>query len=190
GRVWGRRGTAECGNGRPETPPGAQRGPRPSASTWRPLGDRRLIPEPPLQSRFDGFRELLRRDGAGHPLQLFAVLGDQHAGRVADQAAELVGGFFVGDENRIVHRQLLALHVEAHLIDPRRHDTLALFIHGQPENDEALLAVFLLHLDERGDFAEAGGAPGGPKIHQYHLALVIAERYVLTAEILQGEFGR
>ena len=99
----------------------------------------------------------------------------------------LSAAVIVAEKNRIVHGQLLAVHIKAFFGDERRDDGLALVIHGDAENRESLWAVFVLHVDQPGNFHTAGIAPGGPEIYEHHFAFVVSKVHVFAAYVFQFE---
>src|SRR6266852_2798631 len=139
--------------------------------------------------RFDGLGDFVVADQAGDALDDLAVAGDQHAGGIAEQAAELVRGGIVADDNGIVHLGLRAIDVKALFLDPGSDDTGALFVHGDAQNGEAPGGVFLLHFDEPGNLHTARFAPSGPEIDEDYFSSILREREILAVEIFQGDVG-
>src|SRR5260370_37083492 len=100
-----------------------------------------------LQSSFDQLRNLLFVDNPGYALDLFSVLRNPDARRIAKQAAEFLGDSFTSDDDGIVHRKLLAVYVVTLFRDERRDHRLAFFIHRNSQNRETLGSVLVLHFD-------------------------------------------
>src|SRR6266852_3979116 len=96
---------------------------------------------------------------------LSAIAGNQHAGGIANQAAELFGCGIVAEQDGIIHGLLLAVHVEALFLHVRLDHLLALVVHGHAQDGEAAGTVLLLEFDQPGDFDPAGLTPGGPEVH-------------------------
>src|SRR5207237_2978502 len=140
--------------------------------------------------RFDGFGDFLVVDQALYPLHDFAITGNKKGGGVPEQAAEFVGHSIIAPQDRVVHRELLAVHVEEFFGGVRGDHVIAFIVHVDAKNSEALWRIFLLHFDEPGNFDLAGFAPRGPEIHEHYFALVLVEWHVLAVEVLEGDFER
>src|SRR5271163_3688488 len=74
-----------------------------------------------------------------------AVARDDKAGGVPEDAAEFVGGFIGAQQDRIAHRQFLAVDIEALLFYEGSNDALSFVIHSDANNGEAPGAVLFLH---------------------------------------------
>src|SRR5713226_7211676 len=136
-----------------------------------------------LELRFDGFGDIVVTGKALEFFNDFAVATDEEAGGISEQAAELVGDFVATKDDGIVHRKLLAVDVEAFLSEERNDRTLAVFVHGDAQDREALGGVLLLHFNEPGDFDVTRVAPGGPEIDEDDSALVLRESDVFAIEV-------
>ena len=62
-------------------------------------------------------------------------------------------------------------------------------VDGDADDGEALVLVLLLQIDEGGDLAAAGRAPGGPEVDHQDLAVPFADMAQLALQILQAEVG-
>src|SRR5258707_15636723 len=142
-----------------------------------------------LQLRFDSFGDVVETGEALEFLDDFAVATDEEAGGISEQAAEFVGDFVAAQDDRIVHRKLLAVDGEALLSEEGDHRALAVFVHGDAQDGEALGGVLLLHFDEPGNLDVAGFAPGGPEIDEDDGALVLRERDLVAVEVFEFDFG-
>ncbi len=71
----------------------------------------------------------------------------------------------------------------------RTHRIPTFVIHGDAQNGEPLRLVFLIKLNEPGNFNFAWSAPGGPEIQQYNFAFIGAELDHFSVGIGQREIG-
>jgi hypothetical protein len=138
---------------------------------------------------FDGFFDFVVGDDAGDAFDLFAIARDEDAGGVAEEAAKFVGGGIVANENGILHQHFLAVDVPLFVGDERRDDRFAFFVHGDTENGEAFVGIFLLDVDKPGNFDTAGITPRGPEIDEDDFALVVGEGDVFVVDVFQSEIG-
>jgi len=91
---------------------------------------------------------------------------------------EFVCDGVVADQNRIIHRLFWPSTSKRSFFQEGIDDFLALFIHRDSKDREAARAVLFLKLDHPGNFDFARSAPGGPKVHQDHLPIVLRKRDV------------
>ena len=142
-----------------------------------------------LELGFDSFGDFLVANQALHLLDDLAVAGDEEAGGIAEQAAEFVRDGVAAKDDGVVHREFLAVDVEALFGEERSDGGFAVFIHGHAENGEAFGVVLLVHLDEPGNLDEARLTPRGPEIDQNDFPFVLSEGDVLAVQILEGDVG-
>jgi hypothetical protein len=97
-----------------------------------------------LELGFDGVGDFLVVDESGDALDLLAVPRDENACGVAQEPTELVGGILVADHNPVIHWELLTIYVPACFFDEWRNEALAFIVHGNAENHQAFLTIFLV----------------------------------------------
>src|SRR5205807_3717985 len=106
---------------------------------------------------------------------LLAVTRIQHARGQAENSAELSGNFVITKKDLIIHWRLLAIDIKTFCFNPWLDNFFALVIHRDAQDDESLGPVFLIEVDQPGNFCLAGIAPSGPEIYEHDLAFVLIE---------------
>jgi hypothetical protein len=66
----------------------------------------------------------------------------------------------------------MAMDIEALSADETLDGFLAIIIHGDSDDGKALVAKFLLKMDEAGNLVNATGAPSGPEGDEHNLPLI------------------
>src|SRR6201984_1790261 len=95
-----------------------------------------------LQLGFDRFGDFLVVDEALCFFHDFAVAGDEEAGGIAEQPAELVGYGVIAPQDGVIHRELLTVYVEAFFGGEGGHHVIAFVVHVDAKNREALGGIF------------------------------------------------
>ena len=81
----------------------------------------------------------------------------------------------------------MAVDVKLRLLHERVDDFFAVIIHGNAEHGESFAGIFVLEVDHPGDFHAARLAPGGPEVHEHHLALHARQRNFVALQVLEGD---
>src|SRR6266852_2604218 len=64
-----------------------------------------------LQLGFDGFGNFVVARETLEFFDLFAIAGNEEAGRIAEEAAEFIGDLVAAEDDGVVHRKLLAVEI-------------------------------------------------------------------------------
>ena len=111
----------------------------------------------------------------------FSVPVDQERGRQRVNAAVKLRGGIVADDHAIIHAQFGEEWLD---------DIPPFIVHRNADHRKTAILVLALHLHEPGNFDLARPAPGGEKIEQHDLALIIFQMDGLAVGILERKFGR
>ena len=106
---------------------------------------------------------------------------DQKRARQRVQATVQLAEHLRSQQDAVVHLAFLNVRLD---------DAPAILVHGNANHRKTLVLVGLLELDEPGDFDLTGAAPGGPKIEQDNLALIVGKLDASAIGVLQGEIRR
>ncbi len=68
-------------------------------------------------------------------------------------------------------------------------DGFRTIVHGNANNLQALILIFILQFHKMRDFFPAGIAPGCPEVQQNHLAPIVRKTQLLSTQLRKGEVG-
>src|SRR5439155_961706 len=79
--------------------------------------------------------------------------------------------------------------VDPHLRGEGFHYFPTFVVHGDANDFETSILILALHFHEPWDLDLTRTAPGGPKIQQHYLPLVLREAHRLALCVFEGKFG-
>src|SRR5260370_32631473 len=131
------------------------------------ISDCRLPPARRVSSKLtvESFGKIVVVDQADDRFDFFSVARIEHACRHTQNAAKFLGDLGVAQQDWIIHRLRIAVHVETLALHPWLDDLRTFVIHIHTKDHQALGAILLIEIYEPGYLGTAWSAPGSPEIH-------------------------